>query len=197
VRYFDEEGSGVSLTADHSPSSIDEFHRTRSAPQPGKFLFAAHPSAPTSGRRPVFVESEGGTWVANPAGGNYHCTVRLDWSAYFISPYDEESLAITRAIGDFNMRQYGLTAEPTVTTAEAPAPGVTRAIVMASDGVWDVMRYEDVCAIVRKPELLGNAEAATAALMKAAKEAGNVLFGLSMDNITAVVVYLTMPAPPA
>ena len=68
-----------------------------------------------------------------------------------------------------------------------------RAIVLASDGLWDAMKYEDVCEIVRAPALLGNAEAACTALMAAAQVANSMLFGYSADNITVVVVYLTSP----
>jgi serine/threonine protein phosphatase PrpC len=193
VRYFDEdEGMGVSLTTDHTACSLEEFKRVRALPGENiTFEFAGRP--PHNGGRPVFVK-EGDDWILDPKGGNYHCTVRGDWASYIICPYQTERLAITRALGDFNLKPHGLSAEPSVTTVPAPAVGVTRAIVLASDGLWDAMKYEEVRAIVRQPELLGNAEAATKALMDAALAANARLFGSAVDNVTAVVVYMTAPA---
>jgi serine/threonine protein phosphatase PrpC len=193
VRYFDEdEGAGVSLTTDHSACSLEEFKRVRALPgQNITFEFSGRP--PHSWARPAFVK-EGDDWVLDPAGGNYHCTVRGDWGSYVVCPYRTERLAITRALGDFNLKPHGVSSEPSITTVPAPAVGVTRAIVLASDGLWDVMKYEEVRAIVRQSELLGNAEAATKALMDAALEANARLFGASADNVTAVIVYMTAPS---
>jgi serine/threonine protein phosphatase PrpC len=190
VRYYDTDKSeGVSLTTDHSACSLEEFLRVKTIPDPGSFEFAARSPY---GPRPVFVQ-RAGVWDMNPMGGNMYCTVRGDWAAYLVSP-DGERLAVTRALGDFHMKGCGVIAEPSVLVALPPAQGVTRAIVMASDGLWDAMKYEEVCAVVRAPEVLGNAEAATAALMAAAAAANAKHFGSSADNITAVVVYLTVPA---
>jgi serine/threonine protein phosphatase PrpC len=199
VRYFDDDdGAGVSLTADHSACSLEEFLRIKVTPDPSRFEFSPRPPSRTG--RPVFVK-QGDDWIMDPRGGNSHCTVRGDWGAYLVSPYDDR-LAVTRALGDFHMKPHGVIAEPTVTTVDPPAAGVTRAIVLASDGLWDAMKYEEVRAIVRKPELLGNAEAATGALMEAALAKNAAIFGASTDNVTAVVVYTTTPdtlcdTPPA
>ena len=195
VRYFDEdEGDGVSLTADHSACSLEEFKRIRALPNGGDFEFAARP--PHGWGRPIFLKKDE-EWIMDPKGGNYYCTVRCDWASYLISPCGDERLAVTRALGDFNMKQCGVIAEPTVTTVDPPAPGVIRAIVLASDGLWDGMKYDEVRAIVRKPELLGKAEEATAALMEAALAANAKLFGTNTDNVTVVVVYTTAPYPEA
>jgi len=195
VRYFDEDdGDGVSLTADHSPCSIEEFHRIKAFPSdPPDFTYAVRYATYDERDRDIFVEKDG-AWIQNPRGGNYYCTVRGDWAAYIINPRDGEHLAVTRAIGDFGMKRCGVSAEPTVTTVPAPKPGVTRAIVLASDGLWDVMQFAEVRGIVRNPEVLGNAEAATAALMAAVNTAATRHFGSNGDNVTALVVYVTMPA---
>ena len=189
VRYYDTDvGAGVSLTADHSACSLEEFMRIRSTPDPGSFEFAARSPY---GPRPVFV-LRAGVWDMNPMGGNMYCTVRSDWAAYLVSP-DGERLAVTRALGDFHMKGCGVTSEPSVSVTEPPAQGTTRAIVMASDGLWDAMKYEEVRAVVRDPSVLGSSEAATTALMAAAAAANAKHFGASADNITALVVYLTLP----
>ena len=190
VRYYDtDEGAGVSLTADHSACSLEEFMRIQAMPVPGIFEFAARSPY---GPRPVFLNREG-NWIMNPAGGNMYCTVRCDWAAYLVHPVREEHLAVTRALGDFHMKGCGVIAEPSVAVAPPPAQGITRAIVMASDGLWDAMKYEEVRAVVRDPSVLGRSEAATTALMTAAAAANAKHFGSSSDNITALVVYLTLP----
>ena len=183
VRYFDSEDSGVALTADHSACSLDEFLRLRAFPSPARCEFAGT-------ARPVFVYADG-NWRFNLAGSGHHCTVRGDWATYLISPMGE-NLAITRAIGDFAMKEFGVIAEPTIMTAPPPAAGTVRAIVMASDGLWDAMLYESVAAIVRRPDLLGDAEGATKVLMSVALETARRCFGTHIDNITAVVVYVSV-----
>ena len=185
VRYFDEDANeGVSLTTDHSACSLEEFKRIRSMQldRVARFEFAGS-------HRPVFVEYYG-DWIFNQAGAAQHCTVRGDWGSYLVSPSGER-LAVTRAIGDFSMKENGVIATPSITSAPPPKPGTVRAIVMASDGLWDAMTYEEVCAIVRRPDLLGNAEAATKALMAASLETARLRFGPQIDNVTAVVIYLT------
>jgi len=183
VRYYDSDGIGVSLTADHSACSIDEFHRIRAFPSPVRFEFART-------AQPVFIQSDG-KWAFNRAGGGHFCTVRGDLAAYIVSSTGE-NLAITRAIGDFTMKEFGVIAEPTIMTVAAPATGTVRAIVMASDGLWDAMLYEDVGAIVRRPDLLGNAEAAVAALMEVALTTARRHFGSYIDNVTAIVTYVSV-----
>jgi serine/threonine protein phosphatase PrpC len=72
-----------------------------------------------------------------------------------------------------------------------------RAIVVASDGLWDALLPEEVRAIVRNPEFMAtqDAEAATAALMAVALKKGIELFGTDHDNVTAVVVYAAAAEP--
>ena len=183
VRYFDEDtGDGVSLTEDHSACSLEEFKRIKACPDPCRFEFV---SRYESGR-PVFIKSD--EWILNPAGGYSHCTVRKDWAAYVVSPVTGR-LAFTRTLGDVHMKKHGVIAEPSVTTA--PPPTGMRAIVLATDGMWDVMHYADVRTIVRRPDLLGNAEAATAALMEKVHEVSKQIPALGGDDVTIVVVYMT------
>lgn len=186
---FDSDiGPGTPLTADHSPCSLEEWMRVRAtATAETHFRFAPPPGYTGN---PVFITAADGTFVPNPAGGHSYCNVRRDWASYVCGKRGEQ-LGITRALGDLNMKPHGVTAVPSVVTAEAPAVGTTRAIVVASDGLWDAMLPEEVRAIVRKPEFLEpqNADAAVAALMAEAMKRGTELFGRDYDNVTAVVVY--------
>lgn len=189
VRYYDsDEGNGEPLTLDHSAMNPDEFHRIRALPVHAGCIFTGGP--PWEPTRPVFVKrpEPSDEWILNPLGGFRYCNVRGEWSTYISHAGD--NLAITRAIGDYNMRNSGLIATPSILTAAAPALGTTRAIVMASDGLWDCMHYGEIKDIVRNPECLGNAELAADRLLVAAKTQTAQHFGKHYDDISFIVIYL-------
>jgi serine/threonine protein phosphatase PrpC len=127
--------------------------------------------------------------VQNPIG-NYYNTVRKEWAAYLQIPCRSQ-LAMSRALGDVVMKPYGVIATPSVLTA--PPLGKTRAIVMASDGVWDTSQYAEIGAIVRRPDHIGNAEAAAKAILAEALAKQTVLLGAYGDNATIIVVYVSPP----
>ncbi len=189
--YFDaDDAPGVTLcVGDHTPTSLAEFTRVRTTcARPAEFIFGGNPQT-----RHIFVPAVGGAHVMNPAGGFQYADVRNSWAAYVRSGND--MLAMTRALGDFNLHRNGLITTPDVTTVAAPAAGVTRAVVVASDGLWDAVHYDEVRAIVRRAELLGNAAAATAALLEFGIAMSKKRFGCAAahDNITVVVAYVTTP----
>jgi serine/threonine protein phosphatase PrpC len=188
VRYYDSNETGVSLTLDHSASNIDEFHRIHALPDAASFIFAGGPRYLPP--RPVFA-GLGDEWQPNPLGGFQHCNVRKEWSTYISA--NGNHLAVTRAFGDFSMRKHGLIATPSVVTAPPPVAGTTRAIVLASDGLWDCMQYSEVGAIVRNPECLGNAELAADRLLAAANAHAAERFGGGRDDISIIIVYVTAP----
>ena len=198
VRYYDlgqiegQSQSGVNLTVDHSPLSKDEFLRIRAREGPkGSFVFArAYRYMP---ERFVFVEDAAADrgWRVDDAYGNFYSTVRKEWAAY-VSNSVGDKLAVTRALGDHHMKPCGVIAEPSVVTAppltstESP-----RAVVIASDGVWDVMQYAEIGEIVRRTDLVGNAEAAAHAILGATLEKQRELLGATGgDNATVIVVYV-------
>lgn len=185
---FDSD-DGIPLTVDHSACSLEEWTRVR-ATATAETHFRFSPLGPGPGN-PVFIAGDDGTFVSNPAGGHSYCNVRHDWASY-VCGFHGEKLGITRALGDLNMKPHGVTAVPSVVTVPPPAAGSVRAIVVASDGLWDVMLPEEVRALVRRPEFLAtqDADAATAALMATALRCGIELFGTDHDNVTAVVVYV-------
>jgi serine/threonine protein phosphatase PrpC len=88
-------------------------------------------------------------------------------------------LMVTRSLGDSWFRPVGVIAEPEI-GAHAPTAD-DLAIVLATDGVWDVLDAEDVGTVVRRA---GGAQAAADAVIRAALDAG------TRDNVTAVVVRL-------
>ncbi len=211
VRVFDQEAEsadGVSLMEDHSPTNLSEWNRIHASHPTTRFIFDDRGLYP---RRPVFVPSAAaaggciptteaaGGWTLNPVGGYTYADVHGSWGAYVQTPDGSASLAMTRALGDYDLKVCGVSDVPHITVADGPAPGTTRAIVVASDGLWDATEFAAVQAIVRRPDLLGacNAEAAAAEVLALGIRSSKEKFGGSAchDNITVSVVYVTAPEP--
>ncbi len=193
ARYYDTEDDGVTVCADHSPNNLSEFARIHAAHPRTAFLFGSPQGVTT---RPVFVPGPDGSMTFNPAGGAQYADVRQSWSSYLVATAPNggrEQLAMTRALGDFHLKRHGVIATPHTAEVAAPAAGVTRAIVVASDGLWDGCQYADVGRIVRRPDLLGNAPAAAAALVEFGLAKSAEVFGAAggMDNITVAVAYVS------
>jgi serine/threonine protein phosphatase PrpC len=200
VRVFDQDGAdadGVSLMEDHSPTNLSEWNRIHASHPTTRFIFDDRGLYP---RRPVFVPSAAaGGWTLNPVGGYTYADIHGSWGAYVQTPDGSASLAMTRALGDYDLKACGVSDVPHITVMDGPAPGTTRAIVVASDGLWDATEFAAVQAIVRRPDLLGacNAEAAAAEVLALGIQSSKAKFGGSAchDNITVSVVYVTAPEP--
>lgn len=209
IVYWDTDDAEASnLMVDHSAASVTEFCRIRAACATAIFRFDDQGGRLLRGRqpRPVFVPAPlaaapagdgpaADEWILNPKGGYCYADVRGTWGVYFEAPDGREALAMTRALGDFHLKRFGLIATPSVSTAPPPAAGQTRAIVVASDGLWDAVQHHEVRDLVRRPDLLGNAAAATAALLTWGLEKARGHFGSNVDNIAVSVTYVTVPLP--
>jgi len=57
-------------------------------------------------------------------------------------------VSLSRAIGDFDLREFGVVATPDVTVFEMSDTTTSALLVIASDGVWDVMSASQVMEIV-------------------------------------------------
>ena len=66
-------------------------------------------------------------------------------------------LAMSRSLGDTIAHSLGVSSEPTVTHI-TPRPTVDKFLVLASDGVWDVMDDQDVCAFIDKHRAIAASE---------------------------------------
>ncbi|KAL6523309.1 hypothetical protein OROGR_016912 [Orobanche gracilis] len=89
------------------------------------------------------------------------------------------ALQVTRSIGDDDLKPF-VTAEPEIT--EILLSAEDEYIVMASDGLWDVVSNADVVNIIR--DTVKEAEMCSKRLATEAVERG------SKDNITVIVVFL-------
>ena len=102
-------------------------------------------------------------------------------------------LAVSRAIGDHSLRPYVI-AEPEVTIVNRHTSD--ELLIMASDGLWDVMNNQEACNLAKKCLLRARqrgssrqsaARVAATVLTRAAVDRG------SRDNVTVVIVDLTAP----
>jgi serine/threonine protein phosphatase PrpC len=182
------EQDGYPLNVDHSATSESERNRIMAdAIVKGvRFLYDGY--ATVGPAKDIYSHDiESGEIIKDPKGV-YHNTVRGEWASYLKRPSGVQ-LAVTRTFGDFGMQPYGVTSLPTTEIWPLPQPGETLSIVIASDGFWDCVHYEAVGDLVRRPDLLGNAEAAAEVLMDYGLAKGKESFGSSSDNIAVMVLY--------
>jgi serine/threonine protein phosphatase PrpC len=185
VRYWDAPGAGTLVTADHSPCSLEEFVRVTALG--GRCLFSNDGHRYRS-KEPTFVPAADGSFRFNVEGVITVKNCHHDPAAYLEAPATVVRLAVTRAFGNYALIPYGLSTIPAVNMVPPPPEGVRRAVVIASDGLWDVMSNESIGAIVCGA---ASAESAAATLLTAALAAGRALFGAPVqDNTTVAVVYL-------
>jgi integrin-linked kinase-associated serine/threonine phosphatase 2C len=88
-----------------------------------------------------------------------------------------QGLMVTRALGDRWFRPVGVIATPDVTELALPADA--RALIAATDGLWDVLTPTAAARMVTRAPA---PQQTAAALVAAALDAG------TRDNVTAVVV---------
>ena len=93
-------------------------------------------------------------------------------------------LAVSRSFGDHGMKDF-VTATPYITETYLKERGLTPFLILACDGVWDVMSDQEAGdLILDKYKELGQFEDAAKLLVQTAIERG------SADNVTALVIFL-------
>eukprot|EP00803_Ostreobium_quekettii_P008641 evm.model.scf_103EXC.10 EVM.evm.TU.scf_103EXC.10 scf_103EXC:119728-125923(-) len=109
-------------------------------------------------------------------------------TTYIVSRECASGLAVSRCLGDIHFKQLGyLTAEPDVSRTRLEAGH--EFLVMACDGVWDVMTNQEAVNVVR--EFLRNVERTEEAVEAAtAKLIEKALMKGSGDNLSAVVALI-------
>jgi serine/threonine protein phosphatase PrpC len=88
-------------------------------------------------------------------------------------------LAISRGIGNFDLKNKGLTSEPHISKYLIDED--VDYCVIASDGIWDVLKPEDVYQITKKEK---NTDIIVENIVNEAIELG------SEDNISCIVICL-------
>ncbi|KAJ1442775.1 PPM-type phosphatase domain [Sesbania bispinosa] len=104
------------------------------------------------------------------------------------APNNENSpgLAMSRAFGDFILKDYGVIATPDI--CYHPLTSNDQFIVLATDGVWDVLSNEEVASIVW---MVDTEEEAARAVVEAATAAWKKKYPSSkVDDCTVVCLFL-------
>lgn len=92
-------------------------------------------------------------------------------------------LAVSRAFGDFNLKNQGLIVSPFIKMKEISTSEIENyQVIVASDGVWDVLSDEEVLNII-KPNSKSAAQMSEIILNSALKNG-------SMDNISVISIRL-------
>ena len=144
----------LKLTANHSPESISEFYRIReyrcldtdSNLPVMDFIYKSADSykIANSRNRCFLVDSNGIASVTK--NGFFYKNVKNEWASAVVY---ENGLAFTRSFGDFNLKQVGVTAYPDVVCYKLD-PTQNQSIIVASDGVWDNLDYDDVALQIQE-----------------------------------------------
>ncbi|MBA0770962.1 hypothetical protein Gotri_019500 [Gossypium trilobum] len=100
---------------------------------------------------------------------------------------DEESpgLAMSRAFGDYCIKDYGLISVPEVTQRHITSRD--QFVVLATDGVWDVISNEEAIRIVSSTP--DKAKAAKHLVESAARAWKKKRKGIAMDDISAICLF--------
>ncbi|PRP74396.1 hypothetical protein PROFUN_10294 [Planoprotostelium fungivorum] len=91
-------------------------------------------------------------------------------------------LSVSRSIGDNGLDKLVI-ADPYVAVVERTKED--EFLIMATDGLWDVIKYQEACEFVRKTVLESGREAASRALVDEG------IRRKTTDNITAVIIFLS------
>jgi serine/threonine protein phosphatase PrpC len=202
----------LELSADHSPENYSEYVRItafRPSPQPSvhpkpELLFLYDALSTTKSSCPsIFPDSSQGVKSGH---GSYYKNVRCEWATLVSTPahaHFQDALAFTRSLGDLHLQTYGVSHIPEIkwmdivgkqNDVEIPLVNHPFALVVASDGVWDNWRYEDVSNFMLEQRLLdsvatsGSALQPVVELMNTNLERGRANFGSSADNMTAITL---------
>ncbi|KAJ1417158.1 PPM-type phosphatase domain [Sesbania bispinosa] len=107
---------------------------------------------------------------------------------------DEESpgLAMSRAFGDYCIKDYGLISVPEVTHRNIS--NKDQFVVLATDGVWDVISNQEAVDIVSStPDKAKSAKRLVECAMHAWKRKRR---GIAMDDISAICLFFHSPLSP-
>ena len=201
----------LALTRDHSPMSADEYCRVRefrpspTDPNKAELLFVYdEQDTPKPYCEPVFSVAEDGTPVVRDDVTYYCKNVRKERATYVSVPADAhytDALASTRAMGDFNIGNYGVLPKPEIQSVDLNAifeSTDVACMVIATDGVWDnwipdhVTKFmmDKSCLSAIDADLEKGALRVTKSFMIRNRDFAQKNFKGSADNAMSIVVYL-------
>jgi len=193
----DDSTNMLFLTADHSPCNMDEIKRINKNP-PEKRVVLMYDKTNI-----IFEPSNKNT--THPGG--YYKNVRKEYGIVAMTPLSEPNrigLSMTRALGDFKLNCFGISHLPEVRCIklgdimESHSSLMPLCIVLATDGVWDNWKFEDVKDCVMNESCLkditessNGAQIATETFMEINNSYGEKNFGTSADNATCILIYIS------
>ncbi|XP_020599427.1 probable protein phosphatase 2C 12 [Phalaenopsis equestris] len=102
---------------------------------------------------------------------------------------NSSGLSMARAFGDFQLKNYGLIAVPEISHHRLNPPA-DLFIVLATDGVWDVLTNEEVVTMVASAEEMSSGEAAKMVVEAATKAWRRKFPSSAVDDCSAVCFFL-------
>jgi serine/threonine protein phosphatase PrpC len=201
----------LALTRDHSPMSADEYRRVREFrpspvdPNKAELLFVYDKQdMPKPYCEPVFSVAEDGTLAVRDDVTYYFKNVSKERATYVSVPNDAnytDALASTRAMGDFNIGNYGVTPKPEIQSVDLSVVFErtdVACMVIATDGVWDNWIADHVTKFMMDKSCLSAIDAdlekgalrVTKSFMIRNNGFAQRNFRGSADNATSIVVYL-------
>ena len=126
------------LSKDHSPSNIDEFERIMESRPETIFEYDKRiKQGPTI---PIYKQVDEKWTKPVIVSTNIYAKNVEGQIATYIGNGNNDKLAMTRSIGDFNFkRNYGLISEPSI--SKYPPLTENQVVVIATDGLWDSWKY--------------------------------------------------------
>jgi serine/threonine protein phosphatase PrpC len=182
----------VIISGDQSAEDEHEFMRTKD--MGAQHLYSLYRGAVKS------VFNKDGLKMPISTSETSFNTVRGDFPSIISSPNREYDLSLTRALGDFYMCQYGLTWKPiyrSINIQKLLSDDSCTCVLIASDGVWDNWKYEDVHDFIMRESCINSIMSSESGAQNVAKEfieRNDVYairnFGKDRDNATVVLTFL-------
>jgi len=110
---------------------------------------------------------------------------------------EEQTITMTRSLGDFYPHRHGLTWEPelrAVPFSDVRQRSLSSFLLLASDGVWDIFDFDEVCEFLVPGPVVKDAlplEQRASRFFEATRARGDDFFGEGADNLTGVLVDLS------
>lgn len=121
------------------------------------------------------------------SGGQYYGPKRV-----WLKNKQVPGLAMTRSLGDFVAKSVGVTYEPEIKVFHNLIDS-DKAIIIASDGIWDRIPNEEVAAIVREYYERRDSVGAGNELARVAVDRWQKDHGM-VDDITVIVIFINPSA---
>ena len=171
----------------HDPSNLNEFLRIKDFKQDPENKLLPHLQFEYDTQKHIpfklwdIVELD---YVQQPPPyGHYYKNIKKDIATYISSPINNIRITTTRAIGDFSLKEYGVTCEPTI-YSEPIKSGI---YTICSDGVEDNWRDLEFIKSIKDKSHENITEIVTQVMDKNRKN-GTQNFGPSRDDATSVFI---------